>query len=300
LDDNLREIQKVVRQDLATKGADIASNSTTDLGAVAGLMHDITGTTTITSFGTVAAGIWKIIKFEGALTLTHNASSLILPGGANITTADGDVAIVMSEGSGNWRCLSYMSANWIPSGLSDPGADRIVFWDDSEGVVDWLQVSNGLSVTGTTLKGFVLQQVRASDSDVATGTTQIPGDNSIPLNNEGDEYLTLAITPTSETSVLIIEAIVILASSASGMLTAALFQDTTQNALAASGMSQDGGQTVTLVLKHYMASGTTSETTFKIRAGLNGVGTTTFNGTGGARLYGGVAASSLIITEYSS
>lgn len=111
LDDNLREIEKVVRQDLAHKGADIASATTTDLGAVAGLMHDITGTTTITGFGTVSAGIWKIVKFEGALTLTHNSTSLILPGGANITTANGDVGIFISEGSGNWRCLSYTRAD---------------------------------------------------------------------------------------------------------------------------------------------------------------------------------------------
>lgn len=111
LADNLQQIQATVRQDLASKGADIASASTTDLGAVAGLMHDITGTTTITSFGTVAAGIWKLIKFEGALTLTHNATSLILPGGANITTADGDTALMFSEGSGNWRCLNYQKAS---------------------------------------------------------------------------------------------------------------------------------------------------------------------------------------------
>ena len=104
---NLQEIQKVVRQDLATKGADIASATTTDIGAVAGLMHDITGTTTITGFGTVSAGIWKILKFEGVLTLTHNSTSLILPGGVDITTAVGDVGVFISEGSGNWRCVSY-------------------------------------------------------------------------------------------------------------------------------------------------------------------------------------------------
>jgi hypothetical protein len=120
LDDNLREIQKVVRQDLATKGADIASAGTTDLGAVAGVMHDITGTTTITSFGTVSAGIWKFVKFEGALTLTHNATSLILPGGANITTADGDVAIMLSEGSGNWRCMSYVKATGLSPRATQP------------------------------------------------------------------------------------------------------------------------------------------------------------------------------------
>lgn len=110
LDDNLREIQKVVRQDLASKGSDVASTATADVGAVAGLMHDITGTTTITSLGTVSSGVWKLLKFEGALTLTHNATSLILPGAANITTADGDTALFMSEGSGNWRCHHYTRA----------------------------------------------------------------------------------------------------------------------------------------------------------------------------------------------
>lgn len=112
LDDNIREIQGVVTRWLSHKGADIASVAgTTDIGAVEGLMHDITGTEAITGLGTVRAGIWKILKFEGAATLTHNATSLILPGAQNITTANGDVGIFMSEGSGNWRCHSYMKAN---------------------------------------------------------------------------------------------------------------------------------------------------------------------------------------------
>jgi hypothetical protein len=125
LDDNLRELQKVVRQDLAHKGADIASATTTDLGAVVGLMHDITGTTTITGFGTVSAGIWKLVKFEGALTLTHNATSLILPNAANITTADGDTALAMSEGSGNWRVLFYAGKNARFSTINTSGAGTI-------------------------------------------------------------------------------------------------------------------------------------------------------------------------------
>ena len=111
LDDYLRGYQAVVRGDFATKGSDIASAATTDLGAVAGLMHDITGTTTITGFGTVSAGIWKVLKFEGALTLTHNATSLILLTGANRTTVAGDVGFYISEGSGNWRELLYMPVN---------------------------------------------------------------------------------------------------------------------------------------------------------------------------------------------
>jgi hypothetical protein len=109
LDDYLRGIQAVLRGNLAHKGSDIASATTTDLGAVVGLQHDITGTTTITGFGTVSAGVWKVLQFDGAVPLL-NSSALILPGGANITTAAGDVAIATSEASGNWRVVSYFKA----------------------------------------------------------------------------------------------------------------------------------------------------------------------------------------------
>lgn len=109
-DDYLRGIQAALRAGLAHKGADIASTTTPDLGAVAGLFHDITGTTEIQGFGTVSAGIWKVLQFDGALQLTHNATSLILPGGANITTAAGDMLMTTSEGSGNWRVNWYVPA----------------------------------------------------------------------------------------------------------------------------------------------------------------------------------------------
>ena len=49
----------------------------------------------------------KVLVFEGALVLTHNAGSLILPTAANITTAADDVAVMLSLGSGNWRCIDY-------------------------------------------------------------------------------------------------------------------------------------------------------------------------------------------------
>ena len=51
------------------------------------------------------------------------------------------------------------------------------------------------------------------------------------------------------------------------------------------------------VMSSAVATGTTSATTFKIRAGGNGAGTWTFNGQSGARRYGGVEASSITITE---
>lgn len=174
LDDNLREIQGVIVRGLSHKGADIASATTTDLGAVEGLAHDITGTTTITGFGTVRAGIWKVIKFEGALTLTHNATSLILPGAANITTADGDTAIVISEGAGNWRCVAYVKANGKPIA----GASGAITSSDftmstarllgrttaSTGAIEEISVARGLDLSGGVLTGITRLPIRGSSS----------------------------------------------------------------------------------------------------------------------------------------
>ncbi len=94
----------------ANKGTDIPSATTTDIGAATGEYVHITGTTTITGFGTVQAGAKREITFDGSLTLTSNTVSLILPGNANIQTTAGDVAIFVSEGSGNWRCVSYLNS----------------------------------------------------------------------------------------------------------------------------------------------------------------------------------------------
>lgn len=88
---------------------DVASATTTDIGAVASQNVRITGTTTITGLGTVAAGTFRRVRFAASLTLTHNATSLILFG-SNITTTAGDVGEFVSEGSGNWRCVSYTYA----------------------------------------------------------------------------------------------------------------------------------------------------------------------------------------------
>lgn len=92
------------------EGTNIASANSIDLGAATGFVLYITGTTTINSMGTATAGILRFVVFTGALSLTHNAVSLILPTGASITTAAGDSAIFRSLGSGNWKCIGFLRA----------------------------------------------------------------------------------------------------------------------------------------------------------------------------------------------
>ena len=99
---------------LGKTGANIASASTVDLSTATGNAVTITGTTTITSFGTVQSGAVYALTFSGVLTLTHNGTSLILPTGGNITTQAGDVMIVQSLGSGNWKCIGYTRADGTP------------------------------------------------------------------------------------------------------------------------------------------------------------------------------------------
>lgn len=91
----------------------IASAASIDLYNVTSNTIDITGTTTITSFGTPPVdGVKRLVQFIGTLTLTHGTSAggIRLPGLANITTAIGDMAEFISSG-GVWICYSYTKLN---------------------------------------------------------------------------------------------------------------------------------------------------------------------------------------------
>ena len=85
----------------------LASASTVNLASAGSNIVYISGTTNITSFGTSAETNLIYVKFLGALTLTNNASFILLPGFANITTAANDEAVMLNLGGGLWKCISY-------------------------------------------------------------------------------------------------------------------------------------------------------------------------------------------------
>jgi hypothetical protein len=170
-------------------------------------------------------------------------------------------------------------------------------------------VQIGAALTGTTATfsgtvmapGAQIQMVSVETGAVATGTGIIPTDDTIPQITEGDQYMTLAITPKSATSKLIIEVVFAgsLSIGAQAALIVALFQDATANALAANWAASPAAAVpmAPVVIRHVMTSGTTSATTFRVRAGLQAAGTLTFNGVAAARFLGGVMASSIVIRE---
>ncbi len=156
--------------------------------------------------------------------------------------------------------------------------------------------------TTQTTAGEIIQVVSTQTGDVATGTTVVPYDNTIMQNTEGDQYMSLAITPTNANNKLLITVVAQLSHSYAGSLymTMGLFQDSTANALnTAIGWTNTATALNSTTLLHYMTAGTISSTTFKVRAGGHQTGTTTFNGAGGGGMGGGVLISSITIMEIS-
>ena len=151
------------------------------------------------------------------------------------------------------------------------------------------------------MPGHTVQVVNFQTGAVSTGSTGIPLDDTIPQNNEGDEVMSLAITPKRATNKLKID-VKIYATNTSGSVSMglALFKNAVANALAfmaGCGMT-DGNSPNVVPLSHFMTAGTINPITFKVRIGkLGGAGTTTFNGGNSARLFGGVLVSSITITE---
>jgi hypothetical protein len=115
-----------------------ATSGTTNLALANGNFVHITGTGSISinSFGTLPAGSRFVLCFDIPVTLVYNATSLIIPGAANVTTAAGDCIMLISEGSGNWRVISYFPGGGLPvgtitgvtagTGLSGGGSSGVV------------------------------------------------------------------------------------------------------------------------------------------------------------------------------
>jgi len=162
---------------------------------------------------------------------------------------------------------------------------------------DVLDLADGYAFTGTVTGaggGKVKQAVYANSNAFISSTTTVPFDDTIFQNTEGVEVLTAAITPTASNSILKFECSVTFgnASGYSGQL--GLFQDTTADALASSYCYIYGYGHLTI--QHLMTAGTTSSTTFKIRAGASG-GTIGINGTS-SRIGGAIPHTTFSIIEF--
>lgn len=229
-----------------------------------------------------------------------------------LTTGDGDRTLDISAGS---VTVSSFGASLVDDAaavnarstlglavlediLTDPGADRFAFWDDTASEVTHGTFGDGLVLTDTTLRANFVQAVATSYATHSSTTATIPVDDTIPQNTEGTEIMTLAITPKATTNKLVIRVMVPFYGSTAIACIAALFQDSTANALTVDVQNVAAASAAgNVVFEHVMDAGTTSSTTFKVRVGTS-TGTLYLNGFSGGRLFGGVLKATMTITEY--
>lgn len=83
------------------KGSDIVAASSIVVGPEQ--YFHVTGTTTITSIGAQTAGFLAVLEFDAVAQVTHNATTMILANGDDFIPTAGDILVLVSEGSGNWR-----------------------------------------------------------------------------------------------------------------------------------------------------------------------------------------------------
>lgn len=150
--------------------AALPSAATVDIGGVNSVAVEISGTTTITSFGTNYNGP-RFLRFTGVLILT-NSATLSLPGAANITTVAGDTCIAYPNlAVSGWNVVSYTRASGaalvVAAAVTSPSVRQTVL----SGPVDTSGQSAFVGATGST-------------TVTATGTLVMTAANDI-LNRQG-------------------------------------------------------------------------------------------------------------------
>jgi microcystin-dependent protein len=176
----------------------LESAATVDIGDADGDTILITGTTTITSFGTPTDGNPKrTLIFKGSLTLTYSASAIVLPGLANINVSAGDVLNFVYEGDGIWYCTSYQTT----SGGSNTPIGGVMSYAGSTVPSGWL-LCDGSAISRSTYPLLYSAIGTLYGSGDGSTTFNLPNiKDKFPLG-AGSTYSTLGNTGGETTHIL--------------------------------------------------------------------------------------------------
>ena len=129
-------------------------------------------------------------------------TSIAFDSGTNkITITSTDTNTTYSAGTGISFSGTVVNLNHLGiENLSDPGADRIGFWDDSAGSFEWLTVGTGLQISGTTLSatggggGGDVTGLTFSDSTGVLSLTQNNGTSPVTVDLDGRYGAAFSVT----------------------------------------------------------------------------------------------------------
>lgn len=150
----------------------------------------------------------------------------------------------------------------------------------------------------TGASGSVVKTASSLVNSLATGTTLIPFDDTIPQITEGTEFSTISYTPLAIGNKIRVTANVFGAYSVAANVTAAIFEGSTANALSAAAETvATANDCVQHMVVYEGTVASLSALTYRLRIGGSTAGTYSLNGSAGSRLFGGVGFSNMIVTE---
>jgi hypothetical protein len=152
----------------------ITSAGTTDLWSVNSSVIRINGTNIITAFAASDAvpGTMKLVIMDDAITLTHNSTSLILPGGINIPAAAGDKFIAVALSSNNIAVVGYTRADG--SALTNPAIPLgSVFFGDYGTIPPKTVYGAGQALSRASYPAYTAAVTRAQAGTLTAGSATI-------------------------------------------------------------------------------------------------------------------------------
>ena len=151
---------------------------------------DLNATRTIELTGDVSgsANINCLSDISVAVTIEPNSVALGTDTTGNyVATISAGTGLSTTGANTGENIVHTISLNHLGiQNLTDPGADRIMFWDDSETKTDWLTVSSGLTLSGTTLSNSDRGSSQSIFKNIA-----VSGQSTI-VADSNDDTLTLA------------------------------------------------------------------------------------------------------------
>jgi hypothetical protein len=217
-----------------------------------------------------------------------------------VGTEIGDIVVLVDDGSGNpifpsefipdilatlltvTGDIVYASAANTPARLAKGGVGQVLTQGASVPSWDWTKIVQSKITEYTSTGGT---------------SVNIPWDDTIPQNTEGEEFFSVSITPKSASNSLDILVVVNCSASTNAQICCALFRDSETSAISATAEYTTGASTPQiLILRKRILAGSTSAQTFKVRVGAQ-TGTAYINSISAGRKFGGVLISSITVQE---
>jgi len=137
--------------------------------------------------------------------LASAASGVLVTDGSSVPSISTNIPTAVTIGSAYIYRVGGTDVSLADGGtgasLADPGADRLMFWDDSETLVAFLTVGNGLTITTTTIAADtasdtvdgVVELATVAETDTGTDATRAVTPDGLAGSNFGEKVVQMTV-----------------------------------------------------------------------------------------------------------